>query len=133
MASEMCIPILTEADIVTARQKGRALAAELAFSPSDQTVIATAISEVARNIAVFAKRGEITLKLFEQDKKRGIVVVARDQGPGIPDIAKALEDGYSTTKSLGLGLPGARRLTDEFEIVSEVGKGTTITMKKWVK
>jgi len=133
VASEMCIPILTEADIVTARQKGRALAAELAFSPSDQTVIATAISEVARNIAVFAKRGEITLKLFEQDKKRGIVVVARDQGPGIPDIAKALEDGYSTTKSLGLGLPGARRLTDEFEIVSEVGKGTTITMKKWVK
>jgi len=133
MVSDIIISIVSEADIVAARQKGRALGAQLGFSSSDQTVIATAISEVARNIVIYARQGEIILKTVLQNNRNGIEIIARDRGPGIPDIARALQDGYSTSKSLGLGLPGAKRMMDEFDIVSKVGKGTTITMKKWVK
>ena len=133
MAHETRVPIGSDADIVAARQQGRALAAEVGFSGTDLTVIATAISEVARNIVAYAKRGDILLSLTQEGGKRGITIVARDQGPGIPDVAKALRDGYSTSGTLGLGLPGARRLMDEFDIVSDVGKGTTVTMKKWVR
>lgn len=129
--NEARIPVIGDVDIVSARQRGRALAAELGFSGADLTMIATAISEVTRNIVEYAKRGEIVLSLVQEGGKRGIVIVARDEGPGIPDIAQALQDGYSTGKGLGLGLPGAKRLMDEFDIVSEVGKGTTVTMKKW--
>ncbi len=128
---ETHVAINSDADIVAARQQGRSLAKELGFSTSDQALIATAISEVARNIVQYAKRGEIILSIAREKGKQGIAVVARDDGPGIPDIELALQDGYSTTRSLGLGLPGAKRLTDEFEIVSEVGKGTTVRMKKW--
>jgi len=103
------------------------------FSGSDLTVIATAISEIARNIIVFAQRGEVTLSVVEKADKRGLLVIADDHGPGIPDIAQAMCDGFSTGKSLGLGLPGAKRLMDEFEIQSEVGKGATITMTKWAR
>ena len=103
------------------------------FSGSDLTVIATAISEIARNIIVFAQRGEVTLSVVEKADKRGLLVIAEDHGPGIPDITQAMCDGFSTGKSLGLGLPGAKRLMDEFEIQSEVGKGTTITMTKWAR
>ena len=131
MEPETRVPINSDADIVAARQQGRSLAKELGFSTSDQALIATAISEVARNIVQYAKRGEIILSVAREKGKQGITVVARDEGPGIPNVELALQDGYSTTKSLGLGLPGARRLTDEFEIVSEVGKGTTVRMKKW--
>jgi serine/threonine-protein kinase RsbT len=120
-----------ESDIVTARQKGRELAAEIGFSGSDLTVIATAISEVARNIVTYADTGEILLSAVNHGIKHGITIIARDNGPGIPDIQQAMQDGFSTAKSLGLGLPGAKRLMDEFEIESEVGKGTTVTMKKW--
>lgn len=127
------LPVGSDADIVTARQEGRALAIQLGFSGSDLTVIATAISELARNIVVFAKRGEIALDVVRRGSKRGIEVVARDNGPGIPDIAQAMQDGYSTGNGLGIGLPGTKRLMDEFEIVSEVGKGTIVTMKKWVR
>lgn len=133
MADEIRIPIDSESEIVTARQQGRALAAPLGFSRVDLTLIATAISEVARNIVVYAKRGEIVLSLADQGSRRGLVVVARDDGPGIPDLAQAMQDGYSTSRSLGLGLPGAKRLMDEFDIVSQVGKGTTIVMKKWTR
>lgn len=133
MAAEMTIPIGSEVDIVIARQRGRALAAECGISGSDLTIVATAISEVARNIVHYAKQGEIILRPIAQGGRRGIVIIARDDGPGIPDVALALKDGYSTTHSLGLGLPGARRLMDEFEIASEVGKGTTVTMKKWAR
>jgi len=133
VADEIRVPIDSEADIVTARQHGRALAAQIGFSGSDLTLIATAISEVARNIVAYAKRGEVLLTHTGQGSKRGIVVVARDEGPGIPDIALALQDGYSTSRGLGLGLPGARRLMDEFDIVSQAGKGTTIVMKKWAQ
>lgn len=133
MADEDCVPINSEIDIVTARQKGREMAAQLGFSSTELTLIATAISEVARNIVEYAREGEISLSIDKQGDKRGIVVIACDNGPGIPNIKLAMQDGYSTGKSLGLGLPGAKRLMDEFEIVSEVGKGTKVTMKKWVQ
>jgi serine/threonine-protein kinase RsbT len=126
------VPIVSDGDVVTARQKGRALAAGLGFSGTGQAIIATAISELARNILEYAKRGEIILGQLEEGGRRGILVVARDQGPGIADIARAMQDGFSTGKGLGLGLPGTRRLMGEFEIVSEVGKGTTVTTRKWV-
>jgi len=125
------VSIGSAADIVAARHEGRSLASRLGFSSSDLTVIATAISEVARNIVEYAGRGEIRLSLCQQGGRLGVCVVAYDKGPGIPDVEKALRDGYSTHKGLGLGLPGARRLMDEFEIVSQIGGGTTVTMKKW--
>ncbi len=131
MGNEIRVPITHEADIVTARQSGRELAARVGFSGSQLTVIATAISEVARNIVNYAARGVIILELLQQETRQGILVVARDEGPGIPDVTLALQDGYSTGNSLGLGLPGARRLMDEFEIVSAPGCGTTVTMRKW--
>lgn len=133
MTSATLIPIAHDADIVTARQKGRDLAAVAGFSGSDLTVVATAISEVARNIIVYAESGEITLDVIENAGRRGILIVARDAGPGIADIEQAMRDGFSTGKSLGLGLPGARRLMDEFEIVSAPGKGTIVTMRKWAR
>jgi serine/threonine-protein kinase RsbT len=129
--SEQRVPIVNETDIVVARQQGRVMAERLGFGRSDLALIATAISEVARNIILYAGRGEIVLERID-DGRRGIVVVARDEGPGIPDLELALRDGYSSSGSLGLGLPGAKRLMDEFAIVSEVGKGTTVTMRKWI-
>lgn len=133
MADENCIPINSEVDIVTARQKGREMAAKLGFTSTELTLIATAISEIARNIVEYAREGEISLSIDQQGDKRGIIVIGCDNGPGIPNIKLAMQDGYSTGNSLGLGLPGAKRLMDEFEIVSEVSKGTKVTMKKWVQ
>jgi serine/threonine-protein kinase RsbT len=130
---ETRVPIEHEADIVTARQKGRELAAATGLSRTEQTLIATAISELARNIVVYARRGEVVLAPVEAHGRRGVMVVARDEGPGIANPELAMRDGYSTSNSLGMGLPGARRLMDEFELSSMVGKGTTITMKKWVR
>jgi serine/threonine-protein kinase RsbT len=130
---ETRVAIDHDVDIIAARRSARELATQVGFSGSDLTIIATAISEVARNIVVYAKRGEIVLSAVQRGTRRGVLVVARDQGPGIPDIPGAMRDGFSTGKSLGLGLPGAKRLMDEFEIVSEVGKGTTITMRKWAR
>ena len=132
MADEIRIPISDEGDIIVARQTGRDLAAQAGFTGSDLTVIATAISELARNIIVYAKRGEVVLNLVRRDGRCGVAVVARDEGPGIADVEQAMRDGFSTGNSLGLGLPGAKRLMDEFEIDSTVGKGTSVTMKKWV-
>jgi serine/threonine-protein kinase RsbT len=133
MVGETRVPIRHDGDVVVACQKGRALAAQLGFSRDDQVVVAIAISEMARNIVKYAGRGEgeIVLSLVQQGGKHGMVAVARDEGPGIPDIERALRDGYSTGEGLGLGLPGARRLMDEFEIISKVGRGTTVTMRKW--
>jgi serine/threonine-protein kinase RsbT len=125
------LPVTSDVDVVQARQRGRELAATAGFSVGDQTVIAAAISEIARNILMYAKQGEIMLSVATNGDRHGVVVVASDHGPGIPDIARALEDGYSTSGGLGLGLPGARRLMDDFEITSVAGKGTTVTMKKW--
>jgi serine/threonine-protein kinase RsbT len=133
MTGETRVAIEQETDIVTARQKGRELAALTGLSATEQTLLATAISEVARNIVVYAHHGEVVLALLEQQGRRGVLVVARDDGPGIADPELAMRDGYSTTRSLGMGLPGAKRLMDEFELSSILGKGTTITMKKWVR
>ena len=133
MSDEARVAIQRDGDIIAARQKGRDLAAQAGFTGSDLTIIATAISEIARNIIVFAQQGEVSLRVIEKAGRRGVLIVAEDRGPGIPDIEQAMRDGFSTGKSLGLGLPGAKRLMDEFEIVSEVGKGTTITMRKWTR
>jgi serine/threonine-protein kinase RsbT len=130
---ESIIAIERDSDIVTARQRGRELAASIGFTRTDQTLIATAISEVARNILVYAQTGQVMLRLVEVDGRRGIVVEASDHGPGIANIELAMRDGYSTTKSLGLGLPGSRRMMDDLTIASELGRGTTVTMKRWVR
>jgi len=131
VVTEAAVQILGDTDIVGARQKGRTLAATLGFSSSELTLIATAISELARNIVQYAKQGEIILRLVERGGQRGIMVRAKDQGPGIPDIRRALQGGFSTSRSLGLGLAGVRRLMDEFEIESRIGFGTTVTARKW--
>ena len=123
--------INSDQDIVTARQRGRALATELGFSTGDATLIATAISELARNIVSYARKGDITLKIVQASSRQGVLIIASDSGPGIRDIPQALRDGFSTSGSLGLGLPGVRRLMDEFEITSKPGRGTIVTVKKW--
>jgi serine/threonine-protein kinase RsbT len=128
---EVRVRITTDDDIVTARQEGRRLSSTLGFSSTDLTLIATAISEVARNIRLYAEQGDVQLKLVRERDREGIVVVARDKGPGIKDVELAMQDGYSSGGSSGLGLPGARRLMDDFEIRSRPGKGVTVTMKKW--
>jgi serine/threonine-protein kinase RsbT len=129
--SEVVVPIRADVDVVIARQRIRALVSDLRFSGSELTLIATAISEMARNIVSYAGSGEIVMRVVQRDQRRGITVVARDKGPGIADIEQAMKDGFSTSRGLGLGLPGSKRLMDEFELVSEVGKGTEVTMTKW--
>jgi serine/threonine-protein kinase RsbT len=126
------VPIRSDADIVLARQKGRALAIQLGFNGSAPTVIAAAISEVARNIVIHARQGEIILTGVRRKDRLGLEVVARDEGPGIPDLEQAMRYGFSSARGMGVGLPGAKWLMDEFEIQSVVGKGTKIRMRKWL-
>jgi serine/threonine-protein kinase RsbT len=128
---EITVSITSDQDIVQARQKGRALAMEMGFGSGDATLIATAISELARNIVSYARRGQITLRVVDGGSRYGLSIIASDEGPGIPDIRQALRDGFSTSGSLGIGLPGVRRLMDEFEISSQPGQGTTVAVKKW--
>lgn len=130
--SQVQVRIQNSADIVAARQQGRALAAMAGFSHSNLTIIATAISEIARNIVEYAKEGDVIITLIDDAARKGVEIVATDQGPGIADISTVMRDGFSTGKGLGIGLPGARRLMDEFAIASVVGTGTIVTMKKWV-
>jgi serine/threonine-protein kinase RsbT len=127
---ELRVAIKSDQDIVLARQKGRAMAIELGFSSGEATLIATTISELARNIISYAGEGQILLKAV-QGKRTGLSVTAADEGPGIPDIQQAMRDGFSTSGSLGIGLPGVRRLMDEFEITSQPNRGTSVTVKKW--
>ena len=128
------IVIESDADVVTARQRARELAAELELTSTDQTLLATAISEVARNITAYAVRGEVLLELVRDGHgRRGIRVVARDEGPGIADLERALTDGYTTGGGRGRGRPGARRLVEEFEIETAPGEGTTVTLVKWTR
>lgn len=130
-ADPLRVSIAADVDIVTARREGRDLAERMGCSPTDSTLIATAISEIARNIMNHAGRGEIAISAKSIDGRHAIEVVATDEGPGIPDIERAMQDGFSTGPGLGLGLPGAGRLMDHFEVRSEVGVGTTVVMRKW--
>jgi serine/threonine-protein kinase RsbT len=126
------VRVRSASDIVTARQQGRALAEQIGFAGGDPTVIATVISELARNILEYARSGEVILSVGQNSGRVGITIVARDPGPGIGDLSKAMQDGYTTGRGLGLGLPGVKRLVDDFQIVSEVQTGTTVTVTKWV-
>lgn len=128
---EVRVAINTDADLVTARAEGRAMAQRLGFPRPDPTLIATAISEVARNIVMHAGRGEIILRPWEDTNRYGLEVIATDDGPGIRDVEAALREDYSARGGLGLGLPGARRLMDDFALESDAGSGTTVTMHKW--
>jgi serine/threonine-protein kinase RsbT len=128
---EIVVPIRVDADVVTARRAGRDLAGQAGFSTADLTLIATAISEMARNIVMFAERGEVTIRLVSEDDRHGVTITARDVGPGIDDLERALQDGSSSYGGMGLGLPGSRRLMDEFDISSESGRGVTVIMTKW--
>ena len=129
---ESVIPIESDADVVTARQQARSMASALELTSTDQTLLATAISEVARNITTYAVRGEILLSVVSDDNgRRGIRVIARDEGPGIENVELALQDGYTSGGGLGLGLPGARRLVHDFDIETSPGRGTKVTLVMW--
>ncbi|HMG42667.1 MAG TPA: anti-sigma regulatory factor [Acidimicrobiales bacterium] len=125
------ISITTDADIVKARQVGREMAATGGCGATDLTMVATAISEIARNMLTHAGRGELQLELVDDTGRRSLLITAHDEGPGIADVKRALEDGFTTGDGLGLGLPGARRLMDEFTIITKPRRGTTVIMRKW--
>ena len=125
------IPIRSDTDIVEARQAARAMAAQIGFAGTDLVLIATAVSEIARNIIEYARPGEMVISPLIEGARRGLSIVAQDNGPGIADVSRAFEEGYTTGRGLGLGLPGARRLMDEFEVMSKVDQGTIVRMKKW--
>jgi serine/threonine-protein kinase RsbT len=131
MVTERMVSVTRADDIVEARQAGREMAREMGFSLTDVTLIATAISEIARNINTYAGKGEVRIYVDSAGERRALVVDAVDNGPGIEDVEQAMEDGYSTSSGLGLGLPGARRLMDELHIESQVGVGTHVIMRKW--
>jgi serine/threonine-protein kinase RsbT len=125
------IPIAKDTDIVRARQLGREMAADAGCGTTDLTMVATAISEIARNMLTHAGGGDVELELVDDNGRQALVITARDHGPGIEDVDRALQDGYTTGDGLGLGLPGARRLMDEFTVTSEPDRGTTVVMRKW--
>ncbi len=133
MEFQSCVKIVTEWDIVAARQLGRNVSKELGFGTVDQARITTAISELARNIYLYAGKGKVCIEKINRMGKSGLLIVASDEGPGIADIRKVMEDGYTTSGGLGAGLPGVKRLMDEFEIESTVGDGTEIKAVKWLR
>jgi serine/threonine-protein kinase RsbT len=126
-----CVLVASDNDLVVARREGRILAERLGLSKSEVTLVATAISELARNIVSYAGRGEVRVSLVNHGSKQGITIIALDEGPGIADVDLAVRDGYSTSGGFGLGLPGVRRIMDEFDIASEVGRGTMVNITKW--
>jgi len=125
------VDIISDDDVIAARQKGRMLAAEIGFSPTDRAMLAAVITELARNIVAYAGRGEVLFHAIEDVGRRGIAVIARDHGPGIPNVKEALQASYSVAGGLGLGLKGVKGLMDSLDIVSVPGKGTTVTARKW--
>ncbi|MBM7096817.1 MULTISPECIES: anti-sigma regulatory factor [Alteribacter] len=127
------VDIHSEWGIVAARQAGRKLAREIGFGSVDQARVTTAISELARNIYLYANKGQIYIEEVTSSGKRGIKIIAADEGPGIKDIRRVMEDGYTTSGGLGAGLPGVKRLMDEFKIDSELDEGTTISAIKWLR
>ncbi len=131
VATEACVAVASDTDIVNARRQGRALADQMGFSSSEATLVAAAISELARNIVCYARDGEIVVNMVNGDRRAGISITARDRGPGIPELKRVMLVGFSTSGGMGLGLPGVRRIMDEFNIESQAGKGTTITAIKW--
>ena len=133
MAAEVRVAIRTDADVVRARHEARTMGARLGFSSTDLTLLATAISEVARNITTYAGEGEVALRIVRNGARDGIEVVASDRGPGIADVELAMQDGYTTGNGLGLGLPGTRRLVDEFDLRTQPGEGTTVRLVKWTR
>jgi serine/threonine-protein kinase RsbT len=132
VAGETVVAINTSDDIVAARKAGHQLALDLGFSLTDVTMIATAISEIARNITSYAGHGEVRVAVADREGRKALVVRAEDEGPGIADVDRAMEDGYTTGRGLGMGLPGARRLMDRLIVESSLGHGTIIEMWKWV-
>lgn len=126
------VEIITEWDIVAARQLGRNEAKQVGFGTVDQARITTAISELARNIYLYAGKGNIEIERITEAGKFGIKIIASDEGPGIPDLRKVMEDGFTTSGGLGAGMPGVKRLMDEFKVISEPGEGTTIITTKWL-
>lgn len=131
--SEITLPLESDFDVLRARRYGTEIAESLQLVSSECLTITIVISEIARNTVLYGMNGRIALKVIRQGRRLGLLIVVQDQGPGIRDLSLAMRDGYTTSNGLGVGLPGAKRLMDEFEIVSEVGKGTTITMRKWGK
>ncbi|TEU15278.1 MAG: anti-sigma regulatory factor [Anaerolineales bacterium] len=133
-AEERCVPVKTDLDIVSARVEGRDLAKELGFGTIDQARIATAISELARNVVLYAPEGKVTVRaIISDDGERGIEVICEDNGPGIANVELVMQDGYSTSSGLGMGLPGTKRLMDEFEIETKLGVGTRVAVRRWLK
>ncbi len=130
---EIQVAIRSDTDIVLARQQGRQMAANIGFSATDATLIALSISELARNIVTYAQTGTVIIRGVNDSHAKGILIIARDNGPGMRNIEDVLRDGYSTSGGLGLGLPGVKRLMDEFSIESELGDGTVVTVKKWIR
>jgi serine/threonine-protein kinase RsbT len=133
VADDVRVAIRTDADVVTARQEARAMGSGLGFSSTDLTLLATAISEIARNITTYAGEGEVALRVLNDGARVGIEVVATDEGPGIDDVELAMQDGFTTGNGLGLGLPGTRRLVDEFELKTAPGGGTEVRLVKWTR
>jgi serine/threonine-protein kinase RsbT len=131
--SDTRVQINEESDILQARHYARGLANDLGFDATSQTLIVTAVSELARNILKYARSGEILLRPAARNGTCGITIVASDKGPGITDVALAMTDGFSTGRGLGLGLPGTKRLMDDFDLVSGAGSGTVVTTTRWVR
>ncbi len=129
---ELRITIASDGDLLAARRTVRSLAVDMGFSVTETVGIVTALSEMARNMLTYAGRGELTVRPLHEKDRRGIVLTARDEGPGIPDVQKALLDGFSTSGGLGMGLPGIKRLMDDFRIITEHRKGTTVIAEKWL-
>ncbi len=127
------ITIESDSDLLAARQEARAIAFDLGFSLTEVVGIVTALSEMTRNMLLYAGRGELTIESVRDGDRGGILIAARDEGPGIPDLQKAMMDGYSTSGGLGMGLPGIKRLMDTFEIRTEPEKGTTVIVRKWLE
>ncbi|WP_028785211.1 anti-sigma regulatory factor [Thalassobacillus devorans] len=133
MDFQSCVNIKKEWDIVGARQLGRDIAKKIGFGTVDQARIATAISELARNIYLYAGSGKVCFEAIDDMNHKGLSIIAVDEGPGIEELSQVMEDGFSTSGGLGAGLPGVKRLMDEFDIVSEQGKGTEIKVVKWLR
>jgi serine/threonine-protein kinase RsbT len=129
--TEVRIHIDSDRAIVDARRHGRQLSMRAGFGVVDRAIVATVISELSRNILLYAARGDITVKLTDDGERTGVTIEACDQGPGIASVSQALRDGFSTAGRLGLGLPGIRRLADDLSITSVLGRGTTIVVTKW--